>query len=54
MDKQSEDFIKQLLKHKKIELDRLHLEHEISIAVYNAKRQMLMSDVDVLEKKIDA
>jgi len=53
MTKKKQDFIDILLKDKKLKLEYLHEEHRIAIAVYNAKREMLMSDIDTLEKQTD-
>ena len=48
----SEIFIKLILKEKKLILQALHDEHMTAIAVYGAKRQMMISDIDILEKHI--
>jgi hypothetical protein len=53
MGKKQEDFVKLLLKDKKLKLEYLHEQHKIAIAVYEAKRQLIMSDIDTLEKQLD-
>lgn len=46
-----EDFIKLILDNKKMILEHLNEEHKIDIAVYNTKKQMLMADIELLEKQ---
>jgi hypothetical protein len=52
MGKKESEFIKFWLKEKNLKLEYLHEKHQIDIAVYNAKREMLMSDIDSLEKQL--
>lgn len=53
MTKQSDDFIKLLLNDKKNKLKQLQEEYKISVAVYESKRELVMSDIDTLEKQIN-
>lgn len=51
--KETKAFLKIILRDKKIKLDHLHETHRINIAVYNAKREMLMNDIEALEKSFN-
>lgn len=49
----AEEYLKLILKDKQLKLQYLHKQHEINIAVYEAKRQMIMTDIDNLEKQLN-
>lgn len=47
------DFLRMLHKDRTIKLKYLHEQHQIAIAVYNAKKEMLISEIDVLENHLN-
>ena len=52
MIKNSDDFLKMLLRDKTLKLQALHDQHRVNIAIYDTKRDMLISDVDMIEKQL--
>lgn len=50
MTKVSDDILKLMLDSKKKKLQHLHEQYAISVAVYETKREMLIADIDLLEK----
>ena len=49
----TEGYLKQTLKTKKIELENLKISHRIAIAKYDTKKEMLISQIDSLEKQLE-
>jgi hypothetical protein len=47
-----EEYLKLMLKDKNLKLQHLHDEHRIAIAVYNAKREMFIDEIDSIEKQL--
>ena len=48
-----EDYLKQMLKTKKHELENLNISHMIAIAEYNARKEMLFQQINSFEKQLD-
>jgi hypothetical protein len=49
MTKAEKEFFEMMLKEKKQKLAYLQEQHRTAIAVYEARRQMIMADIDVIE-----
>ena len=49
----AEDYLKRQLADKKTKLDRLESQHQVDIAIYNTKKELLMSDIDSIESHLD-
>jgi hypothetical protein len=47
------EYLKLMLKDKKLKLEYLHEEHRIAIAVYNAKREFLITEIDSIDNQIN-
>lgn len=45
----TETYLQRQLRDKQLRLENLKEQHRIDIAVYNAKKEMLNSDIDYLE-----
>lgn len=52
MIKTSEQFIESLLRDKKLKLKYMDEDNRVINAAYNAKREIITSDIDELEKQI--
>lgn len=48
-----EDYLKLMLKDKNLKLQHLHDEHRTAIAVYNAKKEMLIHEINSIEKQLN-
>jgi hypothetical protein len=46
------EYLKLILKDKKLKLEHLHVENQKHISVFESKRDMLISDIESLEKQI--
>jgi hypothetical protein len=45
------DYLKMMLKDKQLKLEYLHM--QIHIAVHESKKEMLISEIDSLERQLD-
>lgn len=52
MVKQKKDYVERLLNDRKLHLESLHERHRIAVAVYEAKRDMLIRDIDMFEHEL--
>jgi hypothetical protein len=48
-----EEYLKQVLETKKMELQNLNINRRIAIGVYEAKKEMFMSQIHSIEKQLD-
>jgi hypothetical protein len=46
-------YLEQQLKTKRIELDNLNIDHRIAITKYETKKEMIVSQIDSLEKQLE-
>lgn len=54
MTKGEKEFLNLWLKEKKSRLAMLHENHRVANEVYDARRHMLMADIDDLEKQLES
>jgi hypothetical protein len=52
MNKALETYLKAQLESKKLWLNYLSEQHRIDIAVFNAKREIIQSEIDAMEKQL--
>jgi hypothetical protein len=45
-------YLKLMLNNKKLKLEYLNDEHRIAIAIYNTKKEMLMEEINSIEKQL--
>jgi hypothetical protein len=48
-----EDYLKQMVKSKKIELENLNIKNMIAIAEYNARKEMVIEQLNSIERQLD-
>jgi hypothetical protein len=49
----NEAYLKLMLKDKKLKLEHLHVKHQVNQAIFEAKRDALIEDVNSIEKQLD-
>lgn len=49
-----DEYLKRTLRSKKVELESLNVNHRISIAEYEVKRQAITDQIDSIEKQLNA
>jgi hypothetical protein len=47
-----EDYLKQILKTAKLTLEHLNINHQIEIAKFNVKRELLMVQIESIETQL--
>jgi hypothetical protein len=48
-----EEYLKQILKSKKIEVENLNINNMIAIAEYNARKEMIIQQMNSIERQLD-
>jgi hypothetical protein len=48
-----EEYLKQMLKSKKMELEHVEIDHRIAIAEHNVKKKMLYEQINSIERQLD-
>jgi hypothetical protein len=48
-----EEYLKQILRTKQMELENLKISHRIAIAEYDTKKEMLNNQIDSIERQLD-
>ena len=49
-----EEYLKQSLTSKKLELENLNINHRIAIAEYNARKEMISKQIDSIEIQLES
>jgi hypothetical protein len=47
-----EEYLKLMIKDKTLKLDELHVNHQIHIAVFETKRDMLIDEINSIEEQL--
>lgn len=48
----NEAYLNTILRDKKLQLEVLHVKNQVDVAIYNTKKEALISDISSLEKQL--